>query len=71
MKITLRAGGIIRSGPERDLIDDYLKRAKGLARGTGFSNVTEEQIDLRSAKPVARKPKPCCINYLLARSFVF
>lgn len=50
MKITLRAGGIIRSGPERDLIDDYLKRAKGLARGTGFSNVTEEQIDLRSAK---------------------
>ena len=50
MKISLRAGGVIRSGPERDLIDDYLKRASGLARGTGFTSVDEQQVDLRSAK---------------------
>ena len=50
MKITLRAGGIIRSGPEREMIDDYLQRAQGLARGTGFLSVEEQQVDLRSAK---------------------
>ena len=50
MKIILRAGGVIRSGPEREMIDDYLRRAQGLARGTGFLSVEEQQVDLRSAK---------------------
>jgi len=50
VKIILRAGGIIRNGPEREIIDDYLKRAQGLARGTGFTGVEEQQVDLRSAK---------------------
>ena len=57
MKITLRAGGIIRSGAERDLIDDYLKRANGLARGTGFTSIDEQQVDLRSAKSRADETK--------------
>ena len=50
MKIILRAGGVIRSGPERDMIDDYMQRAKGLARGTGFLSVNEQQVDLRNSK---------------------
>jgi len=50
MKIILRAGGVIRSGPEREMIDDYIQRAQGLARGTGFLSVVEQQVDLRSAK---------------------
>jgi len=50
MKILLRAGGVIRAGAERDLIDDYIKRANGLARGIGFSGIEEQQIDLRRAK---------------------
>jgi len=50
VKITLRAGGVIRSGPEREMIDDYIQRAQGLARGTGFLSVEEQQVDLRSAK---------------------
>ena len=50
MKIILRAGGIIRSGAERTLIDDYLKRAQGLARGTGITSIEEQQVDLRRAK---------------------
>jgi len=50
MKIILRAGGVIRSGPERELIDKYLKRASGLARGIGFTAIEEQQVDLRSAK---------------------
>jgi len=50
VKIILRAGGVIRSGPEREMIDAYLQRAQGLARGTGFLSVEEQQVDLRSAK---------------------
>jgi len=50
VKIILRAGGVIRSGPEREMIDEYIQRAQGLARGTGFLSVEEQQIDLRSAK---------------------
>jgi len=50
VKIILRAGGVIRSGPEREMIDDYLQRAQGLSRGTGFLSVEEQQVDLRSAK---------------------
>lgn len=50
MKITIRASGLIKSGPERDLIDDYLKRANGLARNLGVSSVEESAVDTRSAK---------------------
>lgn len=50
MKITLRAGGVIRSGAERDLIDDYLKRANGLANRCGVHSVNEQQVDLRKEK---------------------
>ena len=32
------------------MIDDYLQRAQGLARATGFLSVEEQQVDLRSAK---------------------
>ena len=32
------------------MIDDYLQRAQGLSRGTGFLSVEEQQVDLRSAK---------------------
>lgn len=50
MKLILRAGGAMRTGPERDLVDDYLKRAKALARGTGFLDVEEQSIDLSKCK---------------------
>lgn len=47
MKITLRAGGVLRGGPEKTLIDDYLTRAQGLARGTGFLSVEEQGVELK------------------------
>jgi len=50
MKLVLRAGGVLRSGPERDLTNDYLNRARHLSRNLGFSHIEEQQIDLRSAK---------------------
>jgi 23S rRNA (pseudouridine1915-N3)-methyltransferase len=47
MKIILRAGNVLRNGPEKILIDDYIARAKGLARGTGFLSVEEQGIELK------------------------
>jgi 23S rRNA (pseudouridine1915-N3)-methyltransferase len=50
MRLNIRAGGVIRKGPERELVDDYLRRADSLSKACGFLSVTETQIDLRSAK---------------------
>lgn len=36
----------MRSGPEREMVDDYLKRAQGLARGLGFLDVEEQCVEL-------------------------
>ena len=47
MKLILRAGGVLRSGPEKTLVDDYLTRAQGLARGTGFISVEEQGVELK------------------------
>lgn len=50
MKITLRCAGLIKSGPERELVDDYLKRANGLSRRLGISAVVESAVDIRNQK---------------------
>ncbi len=55
MKITIRAAGLIKSGPERDLIDTYLKRANGIARGVGITEISENGIDIRNAKSRAQE----------------
>jgi 23S rRNA (pseudouridine1915-N3)-methyltransferase len=47
MKIILRAGGVLRNGPERELTTDYLTRAQGLARATGFLSVEEDGVELK------------------------
>lgn len=43
----LRAGGVLRSGPEKTLVDDYMTRAQSLARGTGFLSVEDQALDLK------------------------
>lgn len=50
MKITIRAASLIKSGSERELIDEYVKRASGIARNLGFSHISESAIDTRKAK---------------------
>lgn len=50
MKITLRCGSVLRAGPERELVDKYIKRANGLAGTCGFHSVREIQIDLKKSK---------------------
>lgn len=57
MRLTLRAGGSIKSGPERDLIDDYLSRARHLSRNLGILGIDEQQVDLRHAKTRADETK--------------
>lgn len=50
MRLTIRAAGHIRKGPERELIDDYVRRGQGLAKACGFLGFTEQQVDLKNAK---------------------
>jgi len=47
VKLILRAGGVLRNGPEKTLVDDYIVRAQGLARGTGFIAVEEQGVELK------------------------
>jgi len=50
MKIIIRAGGVLRSGPETEMVNDYIGRAAKLTRGCGFLGVEEQAVDLRNAK---------------------
>ncbi|MBC6403718.1 MAG: 23S rRNA (pseudouridine(1915)-N(3))-methyltransferase RlmH [Hyphomonadaceae bacterium] len=50
MRIVLTCGGIIRQGPERELLDDYIRRANLLAQNHGFPRVHENEIDLQREK---------------------
>ena len=50
MKLILRAGGELRSGPEREMVNDYLTRAAGLARSQGFLAIEEQSVDLGKCK---------------------
>jgi len=47
MRIIIRCGGVIRAGAERELIDEYIKRAGGLVQNCGIHSITEQQLDLR------------------------
>lgn len=49
-KLIIRAGGIMRAGPEREMVNDYVNRANLLARQTGFLSVEEQAIDVRSCR---------------------
>lgn len=45
MKITLIAVGRMKKGPERELVDDYVNRAKVLGRQLGVRDVLEIEVD--------------------------
>lgn len=50
MKLIIRAGGLLRTGPERQLVDDYIKRANGLINRCGFLSLAEQEIDLKKSR---------------------
>ncbi len=45
MKLTVVAAGRIRSGPERDMIDDYAARATAAGRGVALGPLEEIQVE--------------------------
>ncbi|MCX7286524.1 MAG: 23S rRNA (pseudouridine(1915)-N(3))-methyltransferase RlmH [Rhodobacterales bacterium] len=45
MRLHLCAVGRVRSGPERDLVDDYLKRLDRTGRPLGLGPVTEHEVE--------------------------
>lgn len=49
MKIILRVVGMIKSGPERDLINAYLARSLTIGKTIGFMDISENQIDPRGS----------------------
>ena len=56
MKLTIIAVGRLGRGPERTLVDDYLKRAAPLMRHLGITAMTErELVESRAATPEARR----------------
>ncbi len=50
MNIIIRAAGLIKSGAERTLIDDYVGRANIVGRNIGIPNISESAVDIRAAK---------------------
>lgn len=50
MKLRIAAIGRVRSGPERELVDDYANRCSIAGRAIGLGPLTETQIDNRSLK---------------------
>ena len=45
MKLSLIGVGKLKRDPERELVDDYFKRAGKLARGLGIRDVREIEVD--------------------------
>ena len=44
MRLTFLVVGTMKSGPERDLVDEYIKRARPVARGLGFRGIEEVEV---------------------------
>ncbi len=52
MKITICAVGRLRSGPERELFDDYRTRFDRIGRGLGLGPIAEVEVDARKASGI-------------------
>ena len=44
MRLIFLVVGKMKSGPERELVDEYLKRARPVARGLGFRGIEEIEV---------------------------
>lgn len=45
MRLHIAAVGRLRSGPERDLVDDYIERFNKTGRSLGLGPITEHQVE--------------------------
>ncbi|MFS4439366.1 23S rRNA (pseudouridine(1915)-N(3))-methyltransferase RlmH [Paracoccaceae bacterium GXU_MW_L88] len=53
MKVTMAAIGRLKSGPERDLLDDYITRFDRTGRPLGLGPLIEQGLDNRKAQGMA------------------
>jgi len=44
MRLTFLVVGKMKSAPERELVDEYIKRARPVARGLGFRGIEEIEV---------------------------
>ncbi len=51
MKLILLVCGKLKPGPETDLVQDYLNRARRQGRGLGISDVICKQVPVRASMP--------------------
>ncbi len=57
MRVTIAAVGRLRSGPERDMVDDYLTRYARTGRALGFSPAQLTEVEDRKAAGMAAEAK--------------
>jgi 23S rRNA (pseudouridine1915-N3)-methyltransferase len=58
MRLHLCAVGRLRSGPERDLVDDYLHRLDRVGRPLGLGPVAEHEVEDRRGGGMAAAASP-------------
>ncbi|QPH52563.1 23S rRNA (pseudouridine(1915)-N(3))-methyltransferase RlmH [Pontivivens ytuae] len=57
MRVTIAAVGRLRSGPERDMVEDYLTRYARTGRALGFSPAQLTEVEDRKAGGMAAEAK--------------
>ena len=61
MKVTIAAIGRLKAGPERELLDRYLKRAEAAGRRLGLAFAIREMPESRAASPAQRKDQEAAV----------
>ena len=55
MRLILAAVSKLKSGPERQLVDDYVSRARHTGRPLGFGDVNEVEVDVKAGWTTAKQ----------------
>lgn len=55
MRLTIAAVGRLKAGPERDLLDRYVRRIEAMARGLGFAPVVMTEVAESRARDAATR----------------
>ena len=64
MRIIFLVVGRMKSGPERELVDEYIKRAGPIARSLGFRGI--EEVEVASGAGSTQRPSGSWRNCPLA-----
>jgi len=62
VKLRITAVGRVKSGPERDLVDDYTGRGTATGRAIGLGPLSETEIDNRSLKSAREESRALAVG---------